>query len=535
MDSKLLSIYKRLSSNLKWTSQTTRSSMSTTTTTATNKKKKSKPSNSIPNKALIPKMNRKLRHFLFSECLPFPFNNQSLIPILDKWDKENKGMTKFDLKGLIYKLRGRSRFTQALEVSEWVDKKGVFRFLPGDHAVQLDLIARVRGLDSAESYFCNLSDEDKTQKIYGTLCNCYRREGLTDKYMSLRQKMKEMGFVSTLLDYKNLMSFYASSNEHEKVHEVFSQMKDSGVSPDSFSYEVCINSYGGRSDVDGMERLLEEIENRTDISMKWRTYSVMANNYIKLGLSAKAVAMLKKQEEKLNSKDGVGYNYLMSAYGRLGNKTELMRVWELVKVTFKGYKSRDYATIVGAYARLGELEEAEKLLKEWASSITKYDFQVANVILMRYIERGLIERAETVLQDLVTTVMFSSPASWAILASGYEQKDEMENATRCMKNALQQHESGKWWLPDAKLIGLILSWLGHNGEIEEVETFVGYLKAVIPVNRDMYHALIKASIRGGKEVDGILESMKADEIDEDEETKKILCFNETKPDEVCEL
>ncbi|KAF6155830.1 hypothetical protein GIB67_039161 [Kingdonia uniflora] len=419
---------------------------------------------------------------------PIPLYQPSLIPILDKWDKENKSMMKFDLKGLIYKLRSRCRFTQALEVSQWVDKKGVFRFLPGDHAVQLDLIARVRGSDSAESYFCNLSDEDKTQKIYGCLCNCYRREGLNDKYMSLRQKMKEMGFVSTLLDYKDLMSFYASNNEHEKVHEVFSQMKDSGVSPDSFSYEVCINSYGARSDVDGMERLLKEIENRTDISMKWITYSVMANNYIKLGLSAKAEAMLKKLEEKLNSKDGIGYNYLMSAYGRLGNKTELMRVRELVKVTFKGYRSRDYATIVGAHARLGELEEAEKLLKEWASSITKYDFQVANVILVRYIERGLIERAETVLQDLVTTVMFSSPGSWAILASGYEQKDEMENAIRCMKNALQQHESDK-----------------------------------------------RASIRGGKELDGILESMKADEIDEDEETNKILSFNETKPDEVCEL
>ena len=42
----------------------------------------------------------------------------------------------------------------------------------------------------------------------------------------------------------------------------------------------------------------------------------------------------------------------------------------------------------------------------------------------------------------------------------------------------------------------------------------------------MYHALIKANIRGGGEVDQLVKRMKADQIEEDEETKKILSFRQ---------
>ncbi|KAF2286012.1 hypothetical protein GH714_009660 [Hevea brasiliensis] len=42
------------------------------------------------------------------------------------------------------------------KVSEWMSGKVGNTFSPGDRAVQLDLIGRVRGLESAESYFQNL-------------------------------------------------------------------------------------------------------------------------------------------------------------------------------------------------------------------------------------------------------------------------------------------------------------------------------------------------------------------------------------------
>jgi len=72
------------------------------------------------------------------------------------------------------------------------------------------------------------------------------------------------------------------------------------------------------------------------------------------------------------------------------------------------------------------------------------------------------------------------------------------------------------------VISSILSWLSESGDIEDVEAFLCSLKTVVTMDREMYHALIKAYLRGGKEVDGLLERMKVDNIDENEETEKLL-------------
>lgn len=47
------------------------------------------------------------------------------------------------------------------------------------------------------------------------------------------------------------------------------------------------------------------------------------------------------------------------------------------------------------------------------------------------------------------------------------------------------------------------------------------MKTMIPVNSEMYHALMKAYIRSGKEVEGLLQSMKEDQIEADEEIDRL--------------
>ena len=103
-----------------------------------------------------------------------------------------------------------------------MSSKGLCSFSPGDRAVQLDLIGRVRGLDSAENYFNNLSDQDKIDKIYGALLNCYVREGNVDKSLSHLQKMKDVGFTFSALIYNDIMCLYTNTGQIEKVPDVLS-------------------------------------------------------------------------------------------------------------------------------------------------------------------------------------------------------------------------------------------------------------------------------------------------------------------------
>lgn len=407
-----------------------------------------------------------------------------------------------------------------VQVSEWMNKNGVCIFSSTEHAVHLDLIGKVHGYPSAETYFNSLKEQDKNNKTYGALLNCYARQRQTDKALTHLQKMKELGFATSPLTYNDIMCLYTNLGQHEKVIDVLVDMQKNQVLPDNFSYRICINSCGVRSDIDGMKRILKEMENQSHIVMDWNTYAVVAHFYIKEGFTSEAVDALKKSEERLDKKDGTGYNHLISLYTRLGEKTEVIRLWEREKNDCKRCLNRDFSNMLESLVRLGELDEADKVLKEWESSGNCYESEIPDIVISGYSKKGMYEKAETMLKSLQKRGKATVPKSWVFVARGYLDKGEMEKALQCVKASL--HLENKGGKPNHRVISGIISWLGDNGKVEDIEALVGSLRNVVPVDKQMYHALLKAYIRDGKEVEGLLDRMKKDNIDEDEETKEIL-------------
>ncbi|KAK7246516.1 hypothetical protein RIF29_41385 [Crotalaria pallida] len=466
--------------------------------------------------------SRTKRPTLYNKISPLGNPSTSVVPELDDWVYKGNKVRVGELQRILRDLRKRRRFAQALQVSEWMNKNGVCIFSPVEHAVHLDLIGKVHGFPSAESYFNSLKDQDKTDKTYGALLNCYVRQRQVDKALSHLQKMKDLGFASSPLTYNDMMCLYTNIGQHEKVPDVLTEMKENNVLPDNFSYRICINSYGVRSDIGGMERILKEMECQPNIVMEWNTYSVVANFYIKARLTSKAADALRKAEERLDNKDGLGYNHLITLYARIGRKNEVLRLWDLEKSACKRCLNRDYTTMLESLTKLGAFDEAEKILKEWESSGNCYDFGIPNVVIIGYAEKYFHEKAEAMLEDLQKEGKVTTPNSWTVVAGGYMAKGNMEKALRCLKTALSLYVENKGWKPNPKVISGMLRWLGDKGSVEDAEALVSSLRNVVPVDREMYHALMKTYVRGGKEVDELLDRMEKDNIDENEETKQIV-------------
>ncbi|XAR68353.1 hypothetical protein NMG60_11003449 [Bertholletia excelsa] len=422
------------------------------------------------------------RNNLYSRISPLGNPNLSVIPVLDQWVQEGKNVRIFELRRIIRDLRGRRRYSHALEISEWMSSRGLCPFSPGDRAVQLDLIGRVQGWNAAESYFNELNDQEKIDKTYGALLNCYVREGLVKKSLLQMQKMKEMGFSASTLTYNDLMCLYTHTGQLEEVPNVFSDMKKNGVSPDIYSYRICLNAYGAKSDLKSMEKLLKEMESQPRISIDWNTYSMVANYYIKAGMKQKALLCMKKLEEKLR-RNALGYNHLISLYASLGNKEEMRRLWGLQKAACKKQINRDYITMLGSLVKLGELEEAKALLEEWELCCHNYDFRVPNVLLIGYCQRGLIEKAEVMLQEIIGRGKTPIPNSWAIIAAAYLEKEDMEKVFECMKNAMAVQAENPGWRAKPSIALSLLNWLQGKGDIE-AEEFVSSLKAGVAADMD---------------------------------------------------
>jgi pentatricopeptide repeat protein len=84
-----------------------------------------------------------------------------------------------------------------------------------NHAIRLDLIYKVRGIEAAEKYFDGLPDPAKNHRTYGALLNCYCSSKKEEKATDIYRKMDELGISSSTLPINNLMSLYMKLGQHK--------------------------------------------------------------------------------------------------------------------------------------------------------------------------------------------------------------------------------------------------------------------------------------------------------------------------------
>ncbi|XP_068646201.1 pentatricopeptide repeat-containing protein At4g21705, mitochondrial-like [Aristolochia californica] len=366
----------------------------------------------------------------------------TILPELDQWVGSGKNICAGDLCYIIRDLRKRHRYRHALQATEWMCSKDIYKITPSEHALRLDLIGEVHGSGSAETYFNSLEEKDKNEKTYCALLNCYVREKLTDKSLAQMQKMKQLGFASTSVPYDNIMCLYNKTGQYEKVPEVLADMKNGQVVPYNFSYRICINSYGERSDIEGMEKVLEEMKAQDHITMDWNTYAAVANIYLKAGLTDKATSTVKKTERmvrKESQRDG--YNRLISMYGSLGNKSAVNRMWKHLKSSCKKIINKEYMTMLGLLVKLNELEKAESLLKDWETCGNDFDFRIPNILLSAYCQKGMLQKAESMLENYEKKERVPRSSSYLILAEAFEKNGETGKASEYRKKAEETNET----------------------------------------------------------------------------------------------
>ncbi|KAH6792918.1 hypothetical protein C2S52_003395 [Perilla frutescens var. hirtella] len=463
---------------------------------------------------------------LYAKISPLGNPSTDVTPELDKWVDSGNKVRFAELQRIIVDLRKRKRFSQALQVSEWMKSRGDYTLTPVQHAVQLDLIGKVHGFLHAESFFNSLAEQDRTDKVHGALLHCYVRQRETERALALLKTIRDKGLPLSSLAFNDIMCLYASIDEINKVPEVFEQMKKHGVQPDNLSYRICINSFGVRSDIEGLEKILNEMENDVHITMDWNTYTVVANFYVKAGLKHKANISLQKAEKRVDNKDALGYNHLISLHARLGNNDDVFRLWSAEKIACKRCHNREYINMMEALVRLDEAEKAEEVLKEWETSENCYDFRVPNVLIVGYIEKGLCEKAEALLNHLTETGKVSTPNIWGRLARRYLETGKIESALDSLKIALSLHDPSKEHKLNDKVITEVVRLIVEKGSSADAERVISLLRSMVRLERQMYHTLLKSYITSGKQVDRLVDIMRSDDYQEDEETLKILSLQQ---------
>ncbi|XP_019706616.1 large ribosomal subunit protein mL101 (rPPR4) isoform X2 [Elaeis guineensis] len=408
-------------------------------------------------------------------------------------------------------------------LSETMARRGM-NLTVSDQAIRLDLVAKARGVASAEEYFINLPEPAKHHLTYGALLNCYCKELMPDKAEALMEKMKELKFASSPMAYNSLMTLYTKTNQPEKVPSIIQEMKTNDVLPDCYTYNVWMRALAAINDISSVERVIEEMKRDGRVTADWTTYSNLASIFVDAGMFQKAEEALKELEKRNMDNDLRAYQFLITLYGRTGNLVEVHRIWRFLKLAHPKMANISYLNMIQVLVNLKDLPGAEACFKDWESKCSTYDIRVANAMIRAYAKEGMLDKAEAVKKRAKMRGARLNAKTWEIFMEYYLNKGDMKMAHWCADRAIKKGRShGRIWVPPREVIRAIMAYFEENKDVAGAENFIELLQKVVnDLEAEVFEALVRTYAAAGKNSPGMRRRLKMENAVVSEATEKLL-------------
>ncbi|KAK4493175.1 hypothetical protein RD792_017969 [Penstemon davidsonii] len=455
------------------------------------------------------------------------FNNggeeQKVRSQLNQFLHSHKSAYKWEVGKSLKLLRSRKIYGPALKLSETMEKRGMNKTI-SDQAIHLDLVAKSRGINAAETYFMNLPESLKNHLTYGALLNCYCKNSMTEKAEALLEKMKELSLELSSMPYNSLMTLYLKTGLQQTVPRVIQEMKANDIMPDTYTYNVWMRALAAVNDISGVERVIDEMKRDGRVAGDWTTYSNLASIYADAGLFDKAEKALKELENKNACKDLSAYQFLITLYGHTGNLLEVYRVWRSLKLAFPKTANISYLNMIQVLVKLNDLPGAEKCFKEWASNCLNHDIRVVNALIGAYLKEGSFEKAEVLKERAQRKGSKPNAKTWELYLDYYLKKGDIKSAVDCVEKAISagRGDGSKWVLSPA-IVGKLMHHFEQTKDVEGAEAFLEVLKkSKDEFGLEVLESLIRTYAAAGKKSPIIRRLVKMENVELSEEGKKLL-------------
>lgn len=457
------------------------------------------------------------RDTLGKRLLSLIYAKRSAVIAIRKWKEEGHPVRKYELNRIVRELRRHKRYKHALEVCEWMRVQDDIQLLHGDYAVHLDLIAKVRGMNSAEKFFEDLPDKLKSQTTCTALLHNYVQHKNTAKAEALMEKMSECGFLKCALPYNHMLSLYISQGQLEKVPCLIQELKKN-TSPDIVTYNLELAVCASQNDVEAAEKTFLELK-KAKLDPDWITFSTLTNIYIKSSLKDKAKSTLREMEKRISRKVRAAYGSLLSLHTNLESKDEVLRIWKKMKSIFRKLNDAEYTCMISSLLKLDEFGEAMNLYTEWESVSVTRDSRISNLLLAADINKNEMEKAVDFHNRTVQKGVSPSYTTWELLTWGYLKQKEMGKVLEYFKKAVT---SVSKWDPDAKMVQEMFHVVEEQGNVQVAEQLLVTLRHAKYGSTEIYNALLRTYAKAGKMPMIVAERMKKDNVKMDEETQKLI-------------
>ncbi|KAL3827762.1 hypothetical protein ACJIZ3_016564 [Penstemon smallii] len=344
-------------------------------------------------------------------------------------------------------------------IMEWMEAKNVNFGYP-DHALRIELTAKVQGIDKAENYYNSLPPSGKNKCTYGALLFCYCEVNMTDKALDIFAKMDEMNLLLSCLPFNNLMASYMKTRQPEKVPPLMEDMKKRNIQPNTYAYNLLMHSYSCLNDIEGVERVFEEM---------------------KRGHKKHSELALKKLEMEMGSDNREAYHFLISLYAGISDLQNVHRIWESMRSNIKEATNKMYVDIHGL----------KKCYEEWESGCSCFDIRLTKTVVGAFLTHGKINEAELIFQNALDRSQGLPFFKTCVMFMAFFLKNhQIKQALEYMEVAVSR-VGNEEWKPRTEIVNEFLDYFKEHGDTSGADEFYKLMKRINCVDGSVYKSLIR--------------------------------------------
>ncbi|XP_060182620.1 pentatricopeptide repeat-containing protein At3g53170-like [Lycium barbarum] len=227
---------------------------------------------------------------------------------------------------------------------------------------------------------------------YSILIKCCIKVRRFDMIENILAEMVYLGIECTSVTYNTIIDGYGKAKLFELMESSLTDMIESETaSPDVFTLNSVIGSYGSCGKLEKMEKWFEEFQ-VMGIKPDVMTYNILIKSYGRAGMYHKMESVLDFMRNRFYSPTVVTYNIIIETLGKAGHSKNMEQFFLQMKQEGVKPTSFTYCSLVSAYSKAGLVEKVDSIMRQVENSDVVLDTPFFNCIISAYGQAGDIER-----------------------------------------------------------------------------------------------------------------------------------------------
>ncbi|KAF9599348.1 hypothetical protein IFM89_036805 [Coptis chinensis] len=298
--------------------------------------------------------------------------------------------------------------------------------------------------------------------------------------------LKVFGFAANVFVYNSFISKLCWDGDMVQAHELFHEMSELGIHPDSCSYTTIIKGYCGVGNLNKALMLVGQML-KNGFKLAVVTYTVLIDSYCKTGDLKSADYLFRMIEREGLRPDVVTYNSLMDGYSKKGYLHKAFELVDTMRLADVSPNVASYNIIVHGLVKRGFEMEARAILDELVRRGFSPDVLTFTSIIDGLSKARRFEEAFLVWSHMSEHGMRPDVVTCSALLHGYCLSHRMDEA-----NALFCKMLDAGLEPDLVLYNTLVNGFCNQGNLQCACHLVNMMaeRGIIP-NNVTYKALVR--------------------------------------------